>query len=82
MSKNNNKFILEVFNDDGSSKISEYKTLKEISAKLGEGIEYHQIRSIYLQSKTPTKLHPTLAGIYKMIHIYDNPNAKIVLNIT
>lgn len=82
MSKNNNKFILEVFNDDGSSKISEYKTLKEISAKLGDGIEYHQIRSIYLQSKVKTKLHPTLAGIYKMIHIYDNPNAKIVLNIT
>ena len=82
MSKNNNKFILEIFNDDGSSKTSEFKTLREISAKLGDQIQYHQIRSIYLQSKNPTKLHPTLAGIYKMIHIYDNPNAKIVLNIT
>ena len=80
MSKNN-KFILEIFNDDGSSKSkTEYKTLREISAKLGDGIEYHQIRSIYLQSKKKTKLHPTLASIYKQIKISDNPNSKIVLN--
>lgn len=81
MSKNN-KFILEIFNDDGSSKSkSEFKTLREISAKLGDGIEYHQIRSIYLQSKKKTKLHPTLATIYQQIHIYDNPVGKIVMNL-
>lgn len=83
MSKNNNKFILEIFNDDGSSKSkTEYKTLRNIAEKLGNNVEYHQIRSIYLQSKKPTKLHPTLAGLYKVIKIYDNPVSKIVLDLT
>ena len=77
-----NKFILENFNTDGSSTKTEYKTLRGISAKLGAGIEYHQIRSIYLQSKRTTKLHPQLAEIYKQIHISDNPNSKVVLNFT
>ena len=78
-----NKFILENFNNDGTSTKTEYKTLRDISQKIGPSLEYnHQIRSIYLQSKKETKLHPQLAEIYKQIHISDNPASKVVLNFT
>jgi len=80
MSKNSNKFILEIIstNEQENRKI-EYKTLRQIAEKIG--IEYHQIRSIYLQSVKPTKLHPHLAEIYSKIKIYDNPANKTVLNL-
>jgi len=75
------KFILEITNDDGSKKMTEYATLRKISEKLGAGIDYHQVRSIYLQSKKVTKLHPHLADIYSKICIYDNPKCKIALDL-
>ena len=77
-----NKFILEVLNTDGTSTKTEYRTLRDISQKIGPSLEYHQIRSIYLQSKKETKLHPQLAEIYKQIRISDNPASKVVLNFT
>ena len=81
MSKKINKFILEVIstNEQEPNKTMEYKTLRQIAEKIE--IDYHQCRSIYMQSKTPTKLHPHLAEIYRKIKIYDNPANKTMLNL-
>lgn len=50
-----------------------YKTLREIAKDLG--IEYHQARSIYLQStdKKPKFLHPYLQILVSKYKIYNNP---------
>lgn len=71
---NKNKFILEIIKDENSTK-TEFKTLRQISEKLG--LEYHQIRCLYIQSKKPAKLHPFLLDVSKNIKIYDNPSIKI-----
>lgn len=64
------KFILE---DKISNSQTEQKTLREISKILG--IDYFQVRSIYIESKKPKKfLHPITKQLCDKYKIYDNPN--------
>jgi hypothetical protein len=69
----NNKFLLQILNDDGTLKSEmEMKTIRDISATLR--IEYHQARQLYLLNKKTKKLaHPFLIRLSQRYKIIDNP---------
>ncbi len=64
------KFVLTI---KSTQETKEYKSLKDISKDLN--IDYFQIRSIYLESKSPKKfLHPITKQLVTRYEIKDNPN--------
>lgn len=69
-----NKFLVYSFNNDETSEM-EFKTLRDIAKHYS--LEYHHVRSLYLQSRDETKkkfLHPFLQQLIKKLQIIDNPN--------
>lgn len=64
------KFILT---NKTTGEIKQCKSLREISKYLN--IDYFQVRSIYLESKSPKKfLHPITKHLVDKYSIIDNPD--------
>lgn len=70
----NHKFILQFLDTEGNiKKEAECKTLRDIEKILG--IEYFQVRQLYLYNKKPLKrAHAFLLELVKRYKIIDNPN--------
>ena len=69
-----NKFLVySLINDERSE--MEFKTLRDVAKYYN--LEYHHVRSLYLQSRDETKkkfLHPFLMTLIKKLQVIDNPN--------
>lgn len=68
----NYKFILQYLDSEGNvMKETPMQTLRQIEAIIG--IEYFQIRQLYLHNKNNTKAHPFIRSVAKKYRIIDNP---------
>jgi signal-transduction protein with cAMP-binding, CBS, and nucleotidyltransferase domain len=62
-----------VFTNKETGESKEYKTLRKLASDLN--VDYFQVRSIYLESKSPKKyLHPITKQLVEKYSIKDNPN--------
>ncbi len=75
-----NKFILEEYENGLLTKSTEYQSLKEIAKRI-PALDYHQIRTLYLNGIKPTKLHSHLKSASEMIKIKDIPRIKQKLEV-
>lgn len=61
-----------IFTNKQTGETKEYKTVRDISKDLN--IDYFQVRSVYLESKSPKKfLHPITKQLVDKYAISDNP---------
>ena len=76
----NNKFKLEVFNEDGTlHSTKEYKSYKDIASDLN--LDYHIIRQLQMltEGKIQRKfMHPQMSDLYAKIKIYNIKNTQII----